>query len=90
MNQTPIGNHTAPNYTRAIVRPPGESLVNGITTAGLGTPDFALALKQHAAYVEALEALGLEVRLMEPAEGFPDSTFVEDTALLTTECAAGS
>jgi len=74
-------------YTRAIVRIPGRSLVQGISTANLGKPDYDLALVQHAAYVQALEDCGLQVRVLEANEDYPDSTFVEDVALLTPHCA---
>ncbi|MBY0084924.1 arginine deiminase family protein [Brevibacillus sp. M2.1A] len=74
-------------FSRAIVRKPGKSYVNGLTTSDLGTPDFELALKQHAAYVEALKQTGLDVTVLEADERFPDSTFVEDTAVLTEKCA---
>lgn len=75
------------NFTRAIVRKPGNSYVNGLTTSDLGTPDLALALEQHAHYVEALKKAGLEVTVLEADERYPDSTFVEDTAVLTEKCA---
>ena len=71
----------------AIVRKPGRSLVNGITTADLGQPDYQLALAQHAGYVQALEDCGLQVRVLDANEDFPDSTFIEDVALLTPHCA---
>ncbi|WP_103104741.1 dimethylarginine dimethylaminohydrolase family protein [Brevibacillus reuszeri] len=74
-------------FSRAIVKKPAASYVNGLTTSDLGTPDFALALEQHAAYVEALKQAGLEVTVLEADERFPDSTFVEDTAVLTEKCA---
>ena len=69
-------------FNQAIVRRPGESLVNGITTAGLGQPDYQLALKQHDAYIEALESCGLSVTVMEADEQYPDGMFVEDVALV--------
>lgn len=69
-------------FTRAIVRPPGATFSDGLTTAGLGPPDLGLALAQHAAYVAALEACGLAITALPPEEGFPDATFVEDTAVL--------
>lgn len=75
------------NFTRAIVKKPGKSYVNGLTTSHLGTPDFELALKQHEAYIEALQKAGLTVTVLEADEEFPDSTFVEDTAVLTEKCA---
>ena len=74
-------------YKRAIVRTPGESMIRGLTTADLGIPNYKKALVQHANYIEALEECGLEVLVLEPDEQFPDSTFVEDIALLTKNCA---
>ncbi len=62
-------------------------MADGITTAGLGQPNFKNALKQHSNYIKALEACGVEVTILEADEKFPDSTFVEDVALLTTKCA---
>jgi dimethylargininase len=61
--------------------------VNGLTTANLGKPDYQLALIQHQSYIEAIEECGLEVTVLEANENYPDSTFVEDTALLTPHCA---
>lgn len=72
-------------FTHAITRPPAASYTAGITTADLGPPDLALALRQHAAYVRALRDCGLEVTVLEPAPDFPDACFVEDSALLTRE-----
>jgi dimethylargininase len=74
-------------FKRAIVKKPGKSMVDGLTTAGLGLPDYENALVQHAGYVKALKECGLEVVVLEGDERYPDSTFVEDTALLTRECA---
>ena len=74
-------------FSRAIVRAPGPSLIHGITTANLGVPDYRLALKQHNAYVHALAECGLAVITLPPDNDQPDSTFVEDTALLTPQCA---
>jgi len=62
-------------------------MADGITTAGLGQPNFKNALKQHSNYIKALEACGVKVTILEADEKFPDSTFVEDVALLTTKCA---
>ena len=74
-------------FTKAIVRPPGKSMGNGISTAGLGLPDYELALQQHAAYIAALKACRLDVTVLPADEAYPDSTFVEDVALLTPACA---
>jgi len=55
----------------------------GITTSGLGPPDYGLALGQHGEYVKALESLGVEVLVLPAAPEYPDSHFVEDTAVVT-------
>lgn len=71
-------------FQNVIVRKPCRALVNGITSAPeLGKPDYELALKQHAAYVEALKACGVTVTQLEAEEEFPDSCFVEDVAVIT-------
>jgi dimethylargininase len=69
-------------FTKAIARIPATSLGDGQTVAGLGSPDIGLARRQHEAYCEALRSCGVEVILLEPAEEFPDSTFVEDPAVI--------
>ncbi len=74
-------------FRYAIVKTPGESLINGLTTAKLGPPDYKKAINQHEAYVTALRIIGLQVTVLPPSEEYPDSTFVEDTALLTPYCA---
>jgi len=72
---------------RALVRPPATSFPDGLTTAGLGRPFAALAAAQHEGYCRALEACGLELTRLPPDPRFPDSTFVEDAAILTERCA---
>ena len=74
-------------FTRAITRLPGENLFKGLTTAGLGPPDLEIALLQHQAYRNVLSDCGLDVKLLPEDLDHPDSTFVEDTAILTPECA---
>ncbi|HEY8258312.1 MAG TPA: arginine deiminase family protein [Gemmatimonadales bacterium] len=72
-------------FTRAIVRPPGATFAAGITSSNLGRPDLALALAQHEAYCAALEGLGLALTRLPADPAFPDSTFVEDAAIVTSE-----
>jgi len=75
-------------FKNVIVRRPARSMVNGITSAPeLGQPNYELALKQHDAYIAALKSCGVEVTVLEADEVFPDSCFVEDTAVLTKNCA---
>lgn len=74
-------------FTKAIVRKPSKSMIQGLTSANLGLPNYELALKQHEAYVLALKSCGLVVTELDADEDYPDSTFVEDVALLTPHCA---
>ena len=74
-------------FEKAIVRTPAKSLTDGITTAGLGKPDYELTLEQHGRYIKALESCGLMVTVMEADDRYPDSMFIEDTALLMPRCA---
>jgi dimethylargininase len=71
------------SFTHAIVRPPAATFADGITTSGLGPPDLELALEQHEDYCEVLEGLGLSLLTLPPDPEFPDSTFVEDAAIVT-------
>jgi dimethylargininase len=79
----------------ALVRPPGARFADGLTTAWTRTdaadggavdarmPDVAAALAQHARYCDALRSCGLRVTVLPALADFPDSTFIEDTALVT-------
>src|SRR5438132_5013538 len=69
-------------FTKAIVRAPSRNFAAGLTTAGLGAPDYQVALEQHAAYCAALEQCGLQLIRMEADDRYPDSCFVEDAALI--------
>ena len=69
-------------FTHAITRQPCKAMIDGISTAGLGPPDYELACSQHAGYVAALEACGLVVSVLPADQEYPDSTFVEDTAVM--------
>ena len=75
-------------FSNAIVRVPGKSLVNGLSDSKeLGLPDYDKAIIQHHSYIEVLQSCGLEVNVLESCEDYPDSTFVEDVALITPNCA---
>jgi dimethylargininase len=69
-------------FTHAIVRPPAHNFADGLTTVSLGVPNVDLAIKQHAAYCAALTRHGCEVIHLAADSAYPDSTFVEDTALI--------
>jgi dimethylargininase len=75
------------SFQRAIVRLPCENISNALSSSEQGKPEYSKALDQHRQYLEALQQCGLEVIVMEADNRYPDSTFVEDTALLTPYCA---
>jgi len=70
-------------FKNAIVRIPGSNFDAGLTSVSLGRPDFERVLQQHAQYCEALIECGLTITTLDADLRFPDSTFVEDTAVLT-------
>lgn len=69
-------------YTRAIVCPPAENFAQGLTSSELGEPDYQIALAQHESYCAALKECGLSLTKLRADPAFPDSTFVEDAAIL--------
>jgi dimethylargininase len=74
-------------FKRAIVRIPCSNFADGLTTVDLGKPQLDEVLKQHAAYCDALRECGLELTVLAADLQHADSTFVEDTAILTPEAA---
>jgi dimethylargininase len=74
-------------FIRALLKKPCRNLAHGLSTAGLGAPDHEKALTQHAAYADALRACGLEVTILTADENYPDSVFIEDTAVLSEKAA---
>jgi len=75
-------------FTNAFVRTPGRSIVEGLSNSKtLGLPNYKQAIIQHQSYIDALTKCGLDVHVLEPCEEYPDSTFVEDVALITPNCA---
>ncbi|HKO42772.1 MAG TPA: arginine deiminase family protein [Pyrinomonadaceae bacterium] len=78
---------TNSELTRAIIRSPSRNFAAGLTSSGLPAPDHQLTVKQHDHYCLALENLGLRLIRLPADERHPDSTFVEDTAILTKRVA---
>lgn len=62
-------------------------MVDGLTTAELGKPDYIKALEQHSKYVDILKNCGLQVTVLDADSEYPDSTFIEDVAICTSKCA---
>jgi len=75
------------NFKHAIVRKPARNFQYGLTTAKLGKPNYGKALLQHLDYTKALKKVGLELIELEADDTFPDSTFVEDTAVVNEKVA---
>lgn len=72
-------------FSHAITRRPSASIIAGLRAVDTGTPDLALMQAHHADYVAALRSTGAEVVELGALEAFPDSVFVEDTALCLPE-----
>ena len=71
-------------FSNVIVRRPGKSLCDGITSAPeLGQPIYERAIEEHDDYIEALKKCGVEVTVLPALEQYPDSCFVEDPAVIT-------
>lgn len=68
-------------FTHAITRRPAASITDGLRAVDTGTPDLATMEAHHAAYIAALRSTGATVVELPPLDAFPDSVFVEDTAL---------
>jgi dimethylargininase len=75
-------------FTQAIVCPPARNFADGLTTVDAGVPDVDLALAQHASYCDALSRHGCALIPLRADVRYPDSTFVEDTALILPGVAA--
>ncbi|MDQ0994112.1 dimethylargininase [Streptomyces sp. V3I7] len=68
---------------KALVRRPSPRLAEGLVThIEREKVDVAIAVKQWEAYVEALRSHGWETIEVDPADGCPDSVFVEDTVVM--------
>ena len=72
-------------FSHAITRRPTASIVLGLRAVDSGTPSLSLMAQHHAEYVAALKSTGAQVVELDPLEAFPDSVFVEDTALCLPE-----
>jgi dimethylargininase len=74
-------------FDHAIVRTPARSVTGGLRGGGGPDPTYDGVKAEHAAYVRALLAAGVQVEILPPLEEFPDSVFVEDPALVFPEAA---
>jgi dimethylargininase len=72
-------------FSHAISRKPSPEVVAGLRAVDTGNPDFSLLQQHHNDYVAALRATGAEVLVLDALPAYPDSVFVEDTALCLPE-----
>ena len=74
-------------FKHAIVRRPCPEIINGLSNNNLSKPDYKKALIQHDKYISALQSCNLDLTILSEDNRFPDSVFVEDTAVCTSKFA---
>lgn len=79
--------HRSFNFSHAICREPGHSIINGLRAVNVGSPNIELFRTHHKEYVTALKTTGADVQVLTELEEYPDSVFVEDAALCLPELA---
>jgi dimethylargininase len=72
-------------FNSALVRRPATTVTAGLRAHDRGDPSYQGICAEHEAYVQALQAAGLQVHVLPALEAFPDSLFVEDPALVFHE-----
>jgi len=72
-------------FTHAITRRPSASIIDGLRAVDVGVPDLAVMQTHHADYIVALRSTGVTVVELAALNAYPDSVFVEDTALCLPE-----
>ncbi|KPU83760.1 dimethylarginine dimethylaminohydrolase [Marinosulfonomonas sp. PRT-SC04] len=65
----------------AITRKPAASITEGLRAIDTGRPDLAQMLAAHDSYIATLRDTGAKVIELPALNAYPDSVFVEDTAL---------
>lgn len=73
------------HFSHAITRRPAASITRGLRAVDTGSPDLALMQAHHTAYVATLRETGATVIELPALDAYPDSVFVEDTALCLPE-----
>ena len=70
------------DFSHAILRRPGRSVIDGLRAHDGPGPAYSHVAAEHEAYARALGQAGVSVEILDPLEDFPDSVFVEDPALV--------
>ena len=68
------------SFKNAIIRLPNKSIQNGLSSQNLH-PQYEIIAEEHSNYIKAIKEAGLQIKLLESLEEYPDSIFVEDPAL---------
>lgn len=68
-------------FSHAITRKPAASIIQGLRAVDTGAPSLEVMRQHHADYIAALRSSGATVVELDALEAYPDSVFVEDTAL---------
>jgi dimethylargininase len=69
------------SFKNAIIRQPNKSIQNGLSSQNLH-PQYEVIAEEHSNYIKAIKTAGLQIKLLESQEEYPDSIFVEDPALI--------
>ena len=69
------------SFKNAIIRLPNKSIENGLSSQNLH-PQYEVIAEEHSNYITAIKEAGLQIKLLESLEEYPDSIFVEDPALI--------
>ncbi len=77
-----MSNRPVYEYDAAILRQVPKSVCNGLSAEPVGPPDYRHVCAEHDQYEQALRTAGVETHVLPALEGFPDSLFVEDPALV--------
>ena len=72
-------------FSHAITRLPATSIIQGLRAVDTGAPSLQLLKSHHADYISALHSTGARIIELGALEAYPDSVFVEDTALCLPE-----
>ncbi|GBF09946.1 hypothetical protein apy_16710 [Aeropyrum pernix] len=72
-------------FDRVVVRKPSKSMASCITEPGYRRAvkfSYSEAIAQHRSYVEKLRSVGIKVEVLDELEEYPDSVFMQDTAVI--------
>ena len=60
------------SFKNAIIRLPNKSIQNGLSSQNLH-PQYEVIAEEHSNYIKAIKAAGLQIKLLESLEKYPDT-----------------